>query len=80
MNNTKKPDAETLKKWHSDPDNWVWGIFYFNKADPRILPPKRNEAMGWTVNFANPWSIAFFIAVLLAISAIAYHMNKQNES
>jgi hypothetical protein len=29
-----------------DPDNWKLGIFYYNKEDKRILPPKR---MAWLV-------------------------------
>lgn len=61
-----KPTKETLENWHKDPNNWKWGIFYFNKNDQRIFPPKRNKYLGWTVNFANPFSIISLI-VLVAI-------------
>ena len=43
---------------------WIWGIFYYNKEDSRIFPPKRIPWMGWTVNFANWKSIAALIAML----------------
>ena len=43
---------------------WIWGIFYYNKEDNRIFPPKRIPWMGWTVNFANWKSIAALIAML----------------
>jgi len=46
---------------------WKWGIFYVNKADPKILVPKR-YGVGYTLNFGNPWSWA---AVALILAAIA---------
>ncbi|MBC5837090.1 DUF5808 domain-containing protein [Flavobacterium muglaense] len=65
-----KPSKETLEKWHQDPNNWVLGIFYFNREDPRIFPPKRMAWAGWTVNFANPKSVGVLLALLaLAIAA-----------
>lgn len=35
------------------PENYKWGVFYFNTKDRRILVPKRVHMMGWTLNFAN---------------------------
>ena len=65
-----KPSKETLEKWHQDPNNWVLGIFYFNREDPRIFPPKRMAWADWTVNFANPKSVGVLLALLaLAIAA-----------
>jgi uncharacterized membrane protein len=61
----EKPSEETLRHWHSDPNNWKFGIFYFNRADKRIFPPKKIAWMGWTVNFANPLSV-LAIGVVLA--------------
>lgn len=60
----KNQDKNTLEKWHQDPSNWKWGIFYYNKEDKRIFPPKKIAALGWTINFANPVSILTFIGVL----------------
>jgi uncharacterized membrane protein len=36
----EKPSKETLDKWHKDPNNWTLGLFYYNKEDKRIFPPK----------------------------------------
>jgi len=66
------PNKETKDQWHSNPNNWKWGIFYFNKEDKRLLPPKRFKSMGWTVNFANPYSILFMIALIIAIGVIGF--------
>jgi uncharacterized membrane protein len=54
-------------KWQQDPANWKWGIFYFNKSDHRIFPPKRIKEMGWTINFANPYVI---VVLFLLISIL----------
>ena len=43
---------------------WIWGLFYYNPADKRIFPPKRVRWLGWTVNFANPYSILAMVAVI----------------
>ena len=59
--------------WNND-EYWIWGIFYYNKEDQRLFPPKRNPWMGYTTNFANPKSIlallafmAFFVFVIAMI-------------
>lgn len=51
----------------SDPKYWKLGLFYFNKNDNRIFPPKRIKQLGWTVNFANPISIIIMIAIVVLI-------------
>ena len=50
-----------------DSKHWVWGIFYYNPDDKRLLPPKRIPWLGWTVNFANVYSIAFMIVMTAVI-------------
>lgn len=65
MSKPEKPTKETLEKWHKDPNNWRFGIFYFNKEDKRLLPPKRQEWMGWTVNLANLKSILLLVGIIL---------------
>ncbi len=70
MSTENKPSQETLNQWHKDPNNWKWGMFYFNKKDKRVFPPKRISRTGWTVNFANPISVMVFVgAIVLAIIA-----------
>jgi uncharacterized membrane protein len=56
----------------NDPENYKWGIFYFNPDDLRAIVPKRNRWMGWTLNFAQP--LAWII--ILAIAAFAIIMGK----
>ncbi|WP_047486438.1 DUF5808 domain-containing protein [Chryseobacterium sp. YR221] len=54
-----------------DEDHWKWGIFYYNKDDKRLFPPKRNKFLGWTVNFANPYSIlAMFLVITVFIFVV----------
>jgi uncharacterized membrane protein len=65
METNNKPSEETKDNWRKDPSNWVWGIFYFNKEDKRMLPPKRIKEMGWTVNFANRNSVFLFLIVIV---------------
>ena len=57
-----------------DPRNYKLGVFYFNKEDKRIFPPKRIKAMGWTVNFANPISIAVLVLFIIAIYQIMQYL------
>lgn len=62
---SQKPDKETLDKWHKDPNNWKWGIFYYNQKDPRGMVPKKVEWMGWTINFANTKAVVLFFGMIL---------------
>ena len=64
MSNDKNPSEETKREWHQDPNNWILGIFYYNKQDNRVFPPKRIAWMGWTVNFANPVSVSVLLGIL----------------
>ena len=62
-----------MNKTNSDKEGkWVWGIFYFNKYDDGIFPPKRNPIMGLTINFANWKSILAFLALLAFFGAIIW--------
>jgi uncharacterized membrane protein len=74
----KNPSKEQLEKWHKDPNNWKFGSFYFNKEDERLLPPKRIAWMGWTVNFANPKSVLFFLVILGIALSIPYFFSSKN--
>ena len=70
MSATEKPSKETLENWHKNPKNWKCGIFYFNKEDQRIFPPKRSPWMGWTINFGNTKSVIVFAIMMLIILCI----------
>jgi uncharacterized membrane protein len=54
----------------SDPDNYKWGIFYFNPKDSRVAVPKHNPMMGWTMNFGNIYTywIIFGIVVVILVT------------
>ncbi len=56
MKPNDKPSQGMYDAWHDDPSNWKLGIFYYNKLDKRVFPPKRIQGFGWTVNFAHPYS------------------------
>lgn len=49
-------DDQGGDKMEQDPHNYIWGIFYFNPRDRRIILPKKNPSMGLTLNFANPYT------------------------
>ena len=74
MENKDNPSQETLERWRKDPNNWIWGIFYYNKEDKRIFPPKKMAWMGNTVNFANRNSVILFISILLLIVVLIRFM------
>ena len=62
-----KEDEE--ERWRNDPENYHWGISYFNPKDLRIIVPKRITEMVWTLNFANPYSLLIII-VLITIAVL----------
>jgi uncharacterized membrane protein len=68
-----KPDKDILDTMGKNPNNWK-GVFYFNRKDPRLLVPKLNPSMGWTLNFASPYSYLLVIAVILTIIATNYFL------
>jgi uncharacterized membrane protein len=70
MEYKEKNALQTPDDGHDDPSNWKLGILYYNKKDKRLFPPKRNNWMGWTVNFANPFSILAFLGILVLICAL----------
>lgn len=59
----------------TDPSYYKMGIFYYNKNDKRIFPPKRNPALGWTINFANPYSVLAFVGAVLLVFLIGQVIN-----
>jgi uncharacterized membrane protein len=46
-----------------DSSHWKWGIFYYNRNDKKLLHRKR-IGWSWTINFANPYSLLFLLAVI----------------
>ncbi|MBG6061045.1 putative membrane protein [Flavobacterium sp. CG_9.1] len=77
MSSYQEPSKETSDRWKNDPKNWVWGIFYYNKEDPRILPPKKVAEMGFTINFANPKSVLIFLAALAFFAMVVFFISNK---
>ena len=58
---------------NTNPENYKWGLFYFNREDPRPIVPKVNKWMGWTLNFARTEAyliIAVFIALFIFLGTL----------
>lgn len=64
---SKFDDQEDLDRMRLDPDNYKWGIFYFNPEDSRLFLPKRVPIMGFTLNFGNPFSYLILILLLALV-------------
>jgi len=62
----KEIEREILEAMSKDPGNWK-GTFYFNKKDTRIIVPKFIPSMGYTLNFAHPYS---YISLILLVALI----------
>jgi uncharacterized membrane protein len=58
---------EYLDAMRTETANWK-GLVYFNRKDPRLLVPKTNQALGWTMNFASPYA---WIVMGIIVAAIA---------
>jgi len=63
-------NRELYDQWHNNPSNWRMGVFYYNKQDKRLFPPKRLMGMGWTVNFANPYSYLTLLGIIILFIVI----------
>jgi uncharacterized membrane protein len=68
-----KYDKEFLDLMSRNQANWR-GVFYFNPKDPRLLVPKINPSLGWTLNFASPYSYLALLGVLGISIACGYFL------
>jgi uncharacterized membrane protein len=73
MEKKEKPGKESYDHWHDDPSNWRGGIFYYNKKDKRLFPPKRFRSFGWTVNFASPYSFLTLLVIIILILVVVIY-------
>ena len=70
-------NSETLpenKKRNADlneSDMWIHS-FYVNRYDSRVIVPKRNRMMGWTLNFGNPFTYLLIIVIVVFIIIFKY--------
>jgi len=66
-----KLNQQMLDYMSKDPGNWR-GPFYFNSKDPRLMVPKINPSMGWTLNFSNPYTYITLILIAAIFIAISF--------
>jgi len=66
-----KFDNEILDSTKKNPSNWK-GVFYKNGKDYRLIVPKQNPSLGWTINFSSPFAYLFLIAFVLIIIVFAF--------
>jgi uncharacterized membrane protein len=62
-----KLEKEMRNTMTDNPNNWK-GPFYYNRKDYRLLVPKCNPSMGWTLNFASPYA---WVTMALIIGIVA---------
>ena len=67
----KKVEKENYDSMNKNPNNWK-GIFYVNSKDPRIIVPKINPSLGWTLNFGHKTTYLGILVIVLII--IAYQV------
>jgi uncharacterized membrane protein len=68
---------EELERHWANPENW--GLVYHCPQDPRVIVPKRQRYMGWTINFAHSMAIPALLLALLVpalpiVLLIRYHV------
>ena len=66
-----KLDKEILDSTSKNPGNWK-SIFYFNRNDYRLIVPKQNPMLGWTLNFSSPFTYITIIAIVLIVIAFTF--------
>jgi uncharacterized membrane protein len=59
-----KLESELNDSKSRNQSNWK-GFIYVNKEDQRLIVPKRIPTMGWTLNFANPYSYVILLAIIM---------------
>ncbi|MCR4032989.1 MULTISPECIES: DUF5808 domain-containing protein [Flavobacterium] len=76
MNHNSQPTEEEENNWSNDPENWIWGLFYYNPKDKRMFPPKKIKEFGWTINFANPNSVFLTVVLILILMILSESVKK----
>ncbi len=71
-----EPDEGKRDEWHRDPNNWFWGIFYYNPQDKRVFVLKRVPGMGFTLNFAHRISHVIFALILFMVFLLIWISNR----
>ncbi len=65
-------EKEIFDSMRRNPKSWKGYFFYLNGNDSRIFVPKRIPGMGWTLNFANPYSYLILLAIIMIPIIISF--------
>jgi uncharacterized membrane protein len=68
---SEEKQRELSERGNNDPNNWRLWIFYFNKNDLVIFPPKRYKYFGCAINITNPISIVANLSLVIVIDLLA---------
>ncbi len=73
---------QTMKKHYkynrlgeNDPNHYKWGFLYYDPSDHHILVPKKIAWMGWTFNFANPFTYLIILCVVGLIYLLEHYFH-----
>ena len=61
-----KHSNESLDLMSKNRNNWK-GVFYLNRKDPRLIVPKLDPTMGWTLNFGSIYTYFTIIGVIAIV-------------
>jgi uncharacterized membrane protein len=59
----------------NQPNHYKWSFIYFNSADHRVIVPKRVAWMGWTFNFASPFTYLIIMGIVGLLVLLDYFFN-----
>jgi len=69
-----------MKKHHrhnklgeNQPNHYKWGFLYYDPSDHRIIVPRRIAWMGWTFNFASPFSYLIILGIIGFIIMLEFY-------
>ena len=68
-----KLEKEMMDSMSKNPNNWK-GFFYVNRKDPRIIVPKLNPLLGWTLNCGNKYAITGLVLIALILIASVFFL------
>ncbi|WP_342329204.1 DUF5808 domain-containing protein [Pedobacter sp. FW305-3-2-15-E-R2A2] len=54
--------------------NYKVGIIYWNPADSRLIVPKRERSMGYTLNFAHRLNILILVVITALVIYTAMYL------
>lgn len=57
----------------NQPNHYRWGFLFYDPTDHRVIVPKRVAWMGWTFNFASPFTYMIILGVIGLILLLKYY-------